>query len=408
MKSKILIILDPSRYDTYSYLKDNAKVNDYYLLSLTSLPIELEEIDFDFVSINFWNDFKSPQEIIDYFKPNKIIFFEIIDTLQISLIITANHYKIKTIYLEHGAAGDAKISLERSFNKINFKVYTKKIILNVKNIKRFFKNKIFFLKSYKYVTNKKSKISFIKFFLSFLNFNKPLLNLKKNYFPERIPNISIVFNRVNYEEYKLYTNLSEDKAKFTGVPFYDHFFKLDTQLKDHIIFIDHPYYENKLYGWDKEFHFKIMKTLYDFCNNKKITIFIKLHPQSNRKILESYLLENEYFKIIQEGDFTNLYLESKLIFGYSSSLLNGLICSKKNVVNIGWHPSPRIIGSDFSKTGLCHKSLDINEIFEKYDSWLLNNLSDINKKKYDLFLKEFNDPFDGKATERICDILNND
>jgi hypothetical protein len=96
-----------------------------------------------------------------------------------------------------------------------------------------------------------------------------------------------------------------------------------------------------------------------------------------------------------------LYLSSKLIIGYSSSLITGLLCAKKNIVNIGWHPTPQIFGVNFSKYNICHQSLNIEDLESSFDYWILNNLAELNENDYKSFINKFNYPFDGKATERV-------
>ena len=41
----------------------------------------------------------------------------------------------------------------------------------------------------------------------------------------------------------------------------------------------------------------------------------------------------------------------------------------------------------------------------KMDEWVTNNKCINNEKSYDAFIKQFNDPFDGKASERIINLL---
>ncbi len=94
-------------------------------------------------------------------------------------------------------------------------------------------------------------------------------------------------------------------------------------------------------------------------------------------------------------------LSSKMIFGFSSTLISAMICCRKNVVLLGWHPSPSIFGEDYSKTGLCHISLKIDELFPMYDIWAANNLSIKNNESFKNFIGEYSCPFDGKATDRI-------
>ena len=214
-----------------------------------------------------------------------------------------------------------------------------------------------------------------------------------------------MFNRVNFEEFQWYTGVTEDMVTMDGVPFFDRFYSQDVKDGGPIVYIDHPLLESKLFDWTNEHHKKIAVILSEFANFNKQKLVVKLHPVSSLALWQSYNLESEYFQVVQSGDFTDLYLESKLILGFSSSLINGFLCAKKNVVLLGWHPVPSIMGPDFSKTGLCHVSLSPEELNIKYPYWLKENLAIENGVAYENFLKEFNMPFDGKATERVINAI---
>src|SRR5206468_7595157 len=99
------------------------------------------------------------------------------------------------------------------------------------------------------------------------------------------------------------------------------------------------------------------------------------------------------------------YLQAKLILGFSSSLLTGLLCARKNIVLLGWHPKPGIFGTDFSKTGLCHVSLVTSDLQKQFSMWANNNLARNNDAAYKDFLNQCNNPFDGKATERVIEAI---
>jgi len=160
-----------------------------------------------------------------------------------------------------------------------------------------------------------------------------------------------------------------------------------------------------LLNWTIDHHKYVASQLFNFANNTKRIIYVKLHPRSDLKLWQPFIKENSYLKILQQDDFTDLYLSSSLIIGFSSSLLTGLICAKKNIVNIGWHPQSQIFGVDFSGTGLCHQSMSINDLDERFNYWESNNLSMQNEKEYEDFLREYNYPFDGKATQRVLDAI---
>jgi hypothetical protein len=225
--------------------------------------------------------------------------------------------------------------------------------------------------------------------------------IAENVFRERVPQTGVIFNEANSEEYFLYTGVPKEEIHITGVPFFDSYYRPHQIEKDYAVYIDHPYLEDKLLDWSPEFHHQIAIKLSEFARENRIHVYVKLHPRSSRLIWEQYNLDPEWISIIQLGDYTELFLEAKIILGFSSSLMNGFLCAKKNVVLLGWHPSPHIFGADFSKTGLCHVSFTPDDLKTKFNYWKAHNLTMEDQATYEAFLRRFNYPFDGNATERV-------
>jgi hypothetical protein len=400
---KILMIVEPDRTDWYHYLTTDT-LNEYYLLwyeSESDAPAEVRQDRF-FKKIYCWDVFTTPKQLLKMVQPDRIVFFEIIDQRQIALLVAANKEGIKTFYLEHGAAGDKEAAIQRA-NEENYFSKTKKNYL-INRIKTGFgkllKSKIFYYSASLQLSSLDSTIKFIRLPFSML-FNTPNKALANCIFSERTPLRSIVFNRPNFEQFQVYTGIGEDKAVFTGVPIFDHYYAEQPDEGNHISYIEHPYLEAGILDWTKEHHETIAKSLYDFALKKRIKILIKLHPRADVALWHKYGFDSEFFEVEQKGDFTKELLGSKLILAYGSSLVNGFLCARKNVVLLGWHPEPMIFGADFSKTGLCHVSLDPGDLETKFDYWVKHNLSKGKESEYKEFLQRFNYPFDGKAGERV-------
>lgn len=235
-----------------------------------------------------------------------------------------------------------------------------------------------------------------------MQWTTPNRALRKITFSERVPKFAITFNENNFEEYKLYTDANPKSALYTGIPMFDAYHRLRTDNPENgIVYIEHPYLESDLLGWTVSHHKKVAETLFQFANENQTPLLVKLHPRSDLKRWQSYNLHSKFFEVVQQGDFTDRYLSAKVILGYSSSLITGLLCARKNIVLLGWHPQPRIFGTDFSKTGLCHTSMDINDIFIKWNDWGTQNLAAQRGDLYNNFIRKYNYPFDGCATGRV-------
>ncbi len=408
INKRVLFVGDPKRLDHYSYLCSDSDI-EFSLLwydKSTLSDIEISQFSFRFKNNYFWRNYKSPRHLLCQIKPEKIILLEIIDLQQIALIVAANALGISTFYLEHGAAGDAATLVER-WQEIGF-IRNKLPHL----VKRFFSSFPSVIKAksfyYRQANSIKSIDSIIKYyFLPFKMLLKgPVETLAKNIFPERVPKHCICFNKEKFESLQVYTGATEAQAILTGVPFFDEYYSAETIEKDYIVFIEHPNLEQNVLDWNIEFHKKVANVLYDFALKNGKKIFVKLHPKSDIKNWLQYNFDPKFVEVIQLGNYTKLYLEAKLILGYSSSLMNGFICARKNIVLLGWHPKPRVFGSDFSKSGLCHLSLDISDLENKYEYWIRNNLA-LDDEKYIEYLKIYNYPFDGKATKRVLEAIRN-
>jgi hypothetical protein len=402
---KILLIVPPNRQDFYSELKDFTRADFYILwhvLEKDSKPgEELPLVKGQY----YWSDYFTPYVLLKKIKPDRIIFFEIIDLRQIALIIAARSMNVTTFYLEHGAAGDRETAIyrwnETSFLKKRLPRLSKRITGSFTDI---ISAKLFYYSVYKKFNSFRS---YLKFFLLPFKMLGPSPNkvLSKNLFRERVPDHAIVFSEINLEAFELYTGITRKDAFLTGIPYFDKYYRSQSAVLEHVVYIEHPYLEYGLLGWTKDHHRQVALALNDFAARKKIKLYIKLHPFSKRSNWSEYPINNEYVEILQQGDFTQLYLDAKLILGFSSSLITGLLCAQKNIVLLGWHPQPSIFGTDFSKTGLCHASFSTSDLQNKFEDWAHDNLVVRNKKAYSEFLYNCNYPFDGKATERVIEAI---
>jgi hypothetical protein len=400
---RILLVVQPERFDFYSYLSvaENIEWNLLWYEKPEQMIVQEEQLPINFTRICYWHEFLTPEKLLNELQPDRIVFFEIIDLRQIALNIASRARGIPTFYLEHGAAGDKATAVNR-WDEVTFAKHKLPYIFNRFKASFFdvLRSKFFYYSVIKGFQSIESYFKFISLPFKMLG-GSPNKVLSFNKFRERVPAKAIVFNNGNFNEFSLYTGINPEDALFTGVPAFDNYYLANNIVKDHIVYIDHPYLEENLCNWTNEHHAAVANALFDLAVQKQTHIYIKLHPRSDVSIWNNYNYNKDFVTIIQKGDYLNLFLEAKLILGFSSSLINGFLCAKKNVVLLGWHPEPHIFGVDFSKSKLCHKSLNIDELNRNYDFWLSNNLSKENDIEYQIFLKEFNYPFDGRATERV-------
>lgn len=399
---KILLVFDVKRKDLYSYLSADA-TNEYYIL-FNNEPTKGHNNLPKFIRGEFyWSDYKTPFKLLQSINPDKIVFQEIFDLKQIALNIAARKLKIETIFLDHGIWSDF-ISIKRN-DLQRQQTGRKKKLQKLKKPHSIPSGYFFYFSAFPGV-GWRDLAKF--FFFPFLAFSKSLLTaMHKIRFNERKPERFILFTKHNFNTISDYYGCSENEVTYTGFPFFDGFAKKrnESTNKGYIVFIDHPYLELSMLGWDENFHEKVARTIKQISSLSKKKVFIKLHPKSDINKWKTYTFLDQEVEIIQHQIDESFYLDADLIFGYASTLLVGFICSRRNVVLLGWHPCPLIFGIDFSKYNICHKSLELGDVNSKLPYWLNSNLALQNKQHFIEFCKIFNNPFDGKATERVIGLI---
>lgn len=405
---RIVIVSDPYRKDFYNYIIDNL-VGEHELFILWDYKKEKQHDRTVHGEVKFlyWKDYLTPKIFLDKIKPDRVIFFEIIDFWQMPLIIACHQYRVTSFFVEHGVGNNVEMVVAR-FNemlplKSRLLFYSKKL---GSTFLRVLRNRIFFLSAAGYL-DKKDRLKYLKLLLYYKKFT-PIHALSLLKFRRRTPHFAILFNKNNISPFRFYNDIETENIISEGVPFYDKFHLLNLSGQEHLFFIDHPYLEFNLLGWDDNFHERIARALESFAVERQVKIIVKLHPKSNLKNWERYNL-HPLIDLKQHEDVTKEMLSAKLILGYSSTLISVMILCKKNIVLLGWHPEPKISGEDFSKTGLCHVSYTPNDLPEKYNNWLCRNLTEQNDAALYAFQQEYSYPFDGKATQRVIrTILQND
>ena len=390
----ILLVFNSARPDSYSYFSKDDK-NEYFIIYRNRPDKEIRLPSFIKKEL-FWSDYWTASFLIRAIKPDTIVFVEIYDIKQIALNIVAKRKGIKTIFLDHGMYNNVSSALFRD-KEASARIRKEKL-RKLSNIPIILQNYFFYFHSI-YSVSFRNVFEFLAFpFSAFIISSYRALHLLP--FSEKKPKRFLLFCKNNFEYIKYSYHCEQNEVVYTGMPEFDKFFS-DHDVNDKYIFIDHPYLEEKMLGWNHEHHEKVAFSIYDLCRSRNIKFFVKLHPSSDKTLWENYGFDSKYIEILQSGDFVDIYRAAKLVIGFSSTLMVGFISARKNVVLIGWHPEPRIVANDLSSYGVCHQSLNINELKSKFDYWIKNNLALINKEKYNIFIDRFNCPFDGKAAERV-------
>jgi hypothetical protein len=401
---RIVLIADPLRKDTFEYLiKDGDGIEWLILWDYEGIRHELKPG----LKILYWKNYKTPADLVKKIKPDRIIFLEIIDMWQIPLIIHCRKYGVATFFLEHGVGNTVEHVLKRfeENQSISDKAafYFRKLFSSPGRVLR---NRRFYYASLADVKSPGSAFSLMLLPL-FFKIYTPVKALSRLKFPERTPQYALLFNENNTAPFLIYNLIKKENIVLTGVPFFDGYYSDEVKEENYVLFIEHPYLEEKLLDWNLDFHSKVANALLEFSKKTNTRVIVKLHPRSDIANWRKYNFPEELIMLAQKPLPEKEFINAKLVLGYSSTLVSAALCAKKNVIFLGWHPAPQIFGIDYSETGICHKSLDPNDLNKKYSEWINNNLCVQNPLKYNSFIKSFNYPFDGKATERLISFIKN-
>jgi hypothetical protein len=402
-KSRILLLVAPNRTDIYQFFKEDLR-NDYDILYFDTAESRSKQSKSTASFIRkeyYWNDYSRPETLIRDIRPDKIVFAEIYDLKQIALCVFANKHSIETFFLDHGALGNLKGTKQRHHSIVK-SILASKLKKVFRSLPRIVRNRYFYYSVIGCVSPK-SIIKFI-FLPLYMLIRSSFYGLHEVVFPERLAKKNIIFSRRNYLQYQFLYHFKEEQTRITGVPYFDSLFNPGLETAQDLVFIDTPFLEVGLFGWTSEHHFKIASILKQISQKYHIKVHVQLHPLSDKKVWEGYQL-GESVQIHQLADMTQHYLNAKLILGFPSSMLIGLLSAKKNLVLLGWNPEPKIIGDDLLTFGICHASLRMEDAEKNMDFWMRENLCVSNSAGYQEFLKEYNYPFDGKAGLRIIQFV---
>ena len=349
---------------------------------------------------HYWSDHATPGRLLDRLQPDRVVLSEIIDLRQIALIIAARGRGLPSYYLEHGAAGDAATA-RRRMSETSIADKLAGSLRSLRRLPQLLAVRRFYLSVLPLLNSARSRAAFLAFpqALAVLPAMRALRLLR---FPERVPATAILFSRANLEEFALFHGPeSAYRALLPGVPFFDGYYRARPEVDpDTVVYIEHPYLEEGLNGWTPAHHERIARTLDRFARERGKRVLVKLHPRSNLALWQKYQLDPAV-EVAQVGDYSERFLRAEMILSYASSLLTGMLCARKNVTYLRWHPGDAEFGAPFHQSGLCHTSGDPDDLFEHYDEWLAGNLCVVNEAAYQAFLDRFNWPFDGQAARRV-------
>lgn len=144
------------------------------------------------------------------------------------------------------------------------------------------------------------------------------------------------------------------------------------------------------------------------CENKTISVVLKIHPADDVNLFRKYLMTKELvdrIKIIESCDLYQLFSVTSLVIGTISNAIIGASILKVPVLICDFSNKTKVI--NFVTEGICPGCFQVKELKDDLEH-LLGMTDDELKRYYEKNywnIARFNGPNDGKSAERISQLL---
>lgn len=378
----------------------NNDYNFHYIFHLSKPDNEVNHSKSD--NIHYWSDFQSAQDIIKKISPSKVVFMGINSPNTIALNLVAKRKKIETIILQHGMFHKYADYLRLAKEEMAARIKTNNFERSKIKVDRFFLL-IFLLRSVALIT---PMVLLYVFKLTYLKRKYLEVEaLKKAPSKFRRPNKYIVFTKDNASIYMERDKVAQEQLTEIGNPEMDMYFNSELTKKysesNYYLLIDQPWSEVKEYsspgfGVSKEQTNAFYTKLADYASSQSAKLKVKLHPYSYES---TFLIPHPNIEYLKDVDMVELVLNSKGVFGFSSTLTLPAIYFGKCCLFKIWEQSS--YQNEIEE-------LKVAQVLDYHTFTIENiNFKSIEKEtKYlELFVKKYLYKVDSGAIDRLKQIL---
>jgi len=347
----------------------------------------------------YFTDYRTPYRLLDAVQPDKILFFNINSFTHVALNLAARNRGIPTYIMHHGIhhADQLEMHIAREKEGLHEK---RKIVSNTASFWFYFsalrpKNfrQLFSYTRFAWVRQKRDK----------------LLAIRQCYFDARLPDHYINLSPHNAIIIKRVDRIRDDKKFFyIGHPFFDAILGRLNALRDqppctaekYYLLIDFPNIEShitfkRLTADGKKAFYRRLSAL---AKAGGCRLKIKLHPFG---FDSPHNYQDENIDLIREADMAELIHGAEKCFSFFSTLIIPIIYHKGTCF-LFFTGDDRELQYDLVELGAARR-LDMTDFSEK-------DLADerpaaMVKDAYNTFIKRYLYYTDGKATERLKNIL---
>lgn len=345
----------------------------------------------------YYDDFKTPYEVLKKTRPDKVLFFNINSFPQVALNLAAKNIGIPTYTMHHGIYTSDGLEINRKKEEVGMEK-NKKIWRN--NFSTFW----FYLSALR-IKNINQVAKYLYFPVIRKKRNR-VVAMEKMPFEARLPTKLIQLSPHNAIVDKQIHHLStDDRFIYIGHPFFD---KILGQLsspttfffeKDrYFLLIDFPNTDNSIAfktltrDGKHRFYQKLSASAKSFgCRLK-----IKLHPAS---FTSPNNYQDENIDLIYDADIAPLLLNAEKCFSFYSTLIIPIIFKKRfcYLFDMGMRIA---LQDELVELGVA-KMLNAKD----FDSADLMNSIQTSEKGYQTFIERYLYFTDGSSTERLKNIL---
>jgi hypothetical protein len=342
--------------------------------------------------VHYWNDFKSPYEILRKIKPDKIVFMEIETFHHVALNIAARNAGVVTYRLEHGIKAPYKSYA--SYPALHPSASRKRATAQKGNS---INTLLFYLRSFR-LRNAASVFMLLKFIYtrSKLGTSEGLSRCR---FRLRRPVWYIDFTPFNSR-----FTLERDRPDpgdyiYIGNPNFDKYFKYVKEkqptapAENYYLLIDSGFVEDPAFRIDAAIIIDFYRKLNLYCRQKGAKLKIKLHPLSYHA---AYLPEDENIIYLRDANVIEEILGSKGCFHSHFSTLTPL----------AMYYSPSILFDASPAFNVDIKQLGLMTVLDFYtfqpQDMMLRSLNDEEKQ---LIVERYFYSTEGNACEQLAKVL---
>lgn len=347
----------------------------------------------------FFNDYSTPYKLLDEIKPDKILFFNINTFPTVAVNLAAKNLGIPTYVMHHGIHHSDNIEINKQIesqglhtprkaisNRSTLKFYLS--ALRLKNI-----GQVFPMARYAWLRQKRDRI----------------LANERCVFDARLPDYYINLSPHNAIIAKKIDHVSDDsKFIYIGHPFFDKILQELNELKSkQVVSNDRYYLLIDFANRDQNLSFRTMtaegkrkfyQRLSAFAKANGCRLKIKLHPFGYDS---PHNYQDDNIDLIRETNVAELIHGSEKCFSFFSTLIIPIVYHKGlcYIFHIG---SDRNLQKELVDLGVAVKLTAEN--FENEMSAAPESVN-ISNEGYKVFIERFLYYTDGKATERLKNIL---